>query len=125
MKQFFSDAAINPPPSHKDDDDDDEKEDDDNDDDDGEHDDEDNDDDDEDNGDEKTYQIVGESEADIEKKYWMQIPAADQEKYIIMMRESRIALTNEGIYDKRMMSVLKKVRCQVEPSNAECAQKLE
>ena len=50
MKQFFSDAAINPPPSHKDDDDDDEKEDDDNDDDEGKDDNEDNDDDDEDNG---------------------------------------------------------------------------
>ena len=52
-------------------------------------------------------------------------PAADKEKYVNMMRESRISLTSDGIYDKRMMSVLRKVRCQVEPSNAECAQKLE
>lgn len=73
----------------------------------------------------RAMSLISKAEADIDKKYWMQIPAADQEKYIVMMRESRIALTNEGIYDKRMMSVLKKVRCQVEPSNAECAQKLE
>lgn len=69
--------------------------------------------------------LITGAEGDIDKKFWMQIPAADKEKYVNMMRESRISLTNDGIYDKRMMSVLKKVRCQVEPSNAECAQKLE
>ncbi|HCT41503.1 MAG TPA: hypothetical protein DF427_10170 [Moraxellaceae bacterium] len=73
----------------------------------------------------RAMSLITGAEGDIDKKFWMQIPAADKEKYVNMMRESRIALTNDGIYDKRMMSVLKKVRCQVEPSNAECAQKLE
>ena len=38
-----------------------------------------------------------------------------------MMRESRIALTKQGIYDKSMMSVLKKARCSVDKSNFECS----
>lgn len=73
----------------------------------------------------RAMSLITGAEAEIDKKYWMQIPTADKDKYMSMLRESRIALTNDGTYDKRMMSVLRKVRCQVEPSNAECAQKLE
>jgi len=73
----------------------------------------------------RAMKLITDAEAQIDKRFWMQIPDVDKEKHINMMRESRIALTAEGIYDKRMMSVLKKVRCQVEPSNAECIQKLE
>lgn len=73
----------------------------------------------------RAMSLIKTAEADIDKKYWMQIPEADKSKHINMMRDSRVALTNDGIYDKRMMSVLKKVRCQVEPANAECAQSIE
>ena len=73
----------------------------------------------------RAMSLIKTAEADIDKKYWMQIPEADKAKHISMMRDSRAALTNDGIYDKRMMSVLKKVRCQLEPTNAECAQSIE
>jgi hypothetical protein len=73
----------------------------------------------------RAMSLIKTAEADIDKKYWMQIPEADKAKHISMMRDSRVALANDGIYDKRMMSVLKKVRCQVEPANAECAQNIE
>jgi hypothetical protein len=69
--------------------------------------------------------LVTTAEKEIDKKYWMQIPGADQEKYLQMIRESRIALTNEGIYDKRAMKMLKQVRCSVNPGEAECSQNLE
>jgi len=36
------------------------------------------------------------------------------------MREARIQMTQEGDYDKRMMSLLKRVRCTVKPTAAEC-----
>lgn len=69
--------------------------------------------------------LVNKAEKEIDKRYWMQIPEGDKEKYTIMIRESRIALTNDGIYDKKMMKVLKQVRCQITPADAECAQNLE
>ena len=47
------------------------------------------------------------------------------EKYSVMLREARISLTEEGIYDKRMMAVMKRVRCQIDSADAECAQNLE
>lgn len=64
--------------------------------------------------------IIGKDEAAIPAKYWEEIPAADKVGYVKMMRQSRIELTKEGIYNKKMMALLKKVRCQVDPSSFEC-----
>ena len=64
-------------------------------------------------------------ERDIDPKYWLHIPDADRPRYLAMMREARIDLMKSGMYDKRMMSLLRKVRCQVEPQNAECTENLE
>ena len=71
----------------------------------------------------RAFSMLGKMEADIPAKYWMDIPANDKIGYVKMMRESRIALTKEGIYDKKMMSFLKRARCQAEPSSFECALK--
>lgn len=60
-------------------------------------------------------------EKDIDPKYWLHIPDADRPRYVELMRQARIKLTKDNIYDKRMMSLLKRVRCQIEPANAECA----
>ena len=71
----------------------------------------------------RAFSMLGKMEADIPAKYWMDIPANDKIGYIKMMRESRIALTKEGIYNKKMMSFLKRARCQAQPSSFECALK--
>ncbi len=38
-----------------------------------------------------------------------------------MLREARIELTRQGVYDPIMMSVLKRARCSVERTNFECS----
>lgn len=73
----------------------------------------------------RALELAVKAEKEIDKRYWMQIPDADQEKYTLMIREARISLMNDGIYDKRTLSVLKKVRCQIKPADAECALNLE
>lgn len=73
----------------------------------------------------RALKLVDTAEKEIDKRFWMQIPEADQEKYTIMIRESRISLTNDGIYDKRAMRLLKQVRCQIKPAEAECSQSQE
>lgn len=65
--------------------------------------------------------LLNKQEAAIPAKYWMDIPANDKIGYVKLMRESRIALTKEGMYNKEMMSLLKKARCKAEPSSFECA----
>ncbi len=37
-----------------------------------------------------------------------------------MMRESRIALRDEGVYDAEMMRLLRGIRCKLDASRAEC-----
>ncbi|MFZ5560345.1 MAG: putative solute-binding protein [Pseudomonadota bacterium] len=74
---------------------------------------------------EQAMKLVNSAEKEIDKKYWMQISMADQEKYTIMIRDARIALTNEGIYDKKAMKLLRQVRCSVNQADAECSQNLE
>jgi hypothetical protein len=65
--------------------------------------------------------LLAKQEADIPAKYWEDIPANDKIGYVKLMRDARIELTKEGIYDKSMMSLLKKARCQADPSSFECA----
>lgn len=67
------------------------------------------------------FHLIGTAEKSVDAKYWMEITPADHEKYVRLMRESRLQLTREGVYDKKMMSLLKKVRCKLDPTNAECA----
>ena len=67
------------------------------------------------------FAFIDKEEAAIPAKYWMKIPEQDYAKYNQMMREARILMTKDGVYDPRMMKLLKKVRCKHEPSLAECS----
>lgn len=68
----------------------------------------------------RQVETVRRIESSIEKRYWMDIPAPDKLNYDKFMREARISLANEGAYDKRMGSLLKKIRCVQNPSHYEC-----
>ena len=60
-------------------------------------------------------------EAAIPSKIKMQLSKEDKEKYQRLLREGRIDLTKQGVYDPGMMRVLKKARCTVERTNFECS----
>ncbi len=64
---------------------------------------------------------INKLEASIEPKYWLDISANDKLGYVKLMREARIDLTNDGIYNKKMMGLLKKVRCTQDPNSFECS----
>lgn len=68
---------------------------------------------------------IRQAEAAIPAKYWLELSPTDRERYSLLLREARIQLTREGFYDARMMSLLKRVRCQVEPGADECRDALE
>ena len=69
----------------------------------------------------RANQILGKIKADIPAKYWMNVPAGDQPGYQKLMRESRIALTKQGVYNKQMMKLLWQFRCKSAPTNFECS----
>ena len=69
----------------------------------------------------KSFAMVKRMEAEIPSKY--RIPLSKEEKtdYQKLLREGRMDLTDQGIYDSTMMTVLKKARCTVEMTNFECS----
>ena len=69
----------------------------------------------------QSFAMVQRLEAAIPSKIKMQLSKEDKEKYQRLLREGRIDLTKQGIYDPGMMRVLKKARCTVERTNFECS----
>lgn len=63
--------------------------------------------------------------AAIDAKYWLDLSAEDKARYNEMFRQVRVVLRDEGVYDGRMLKLLKKLRCKDNPSAAECVQNLE
>ena len=59
-------------------------------------------------------------EAEIPAKYWEDIPENDKIAYARVVREARLSLTRSKVLDKKMMGILKRVRCRVNPANYEC-----
>ncbi len=69
-----------------------------------------------------TYlKTVKDYESEVDPKYWVRITEGARARYQDMARTSRIDLINDGIYDKKMLGVLKKIRCQKTPTLAECS----
>ena len=60
-------------------------------------------------------------EAEIPAKYKLDISAGDKLRYQKLLRDGRIELTKNGVYDAMMMSVLKRARCIIERTNFECS----
>jgi hypothetical protein len=71
----------------------------------------------------RAFSIIKKTESEIDEHYWLDISPKDQLDYSKLMREARIQLTQDGTYDKRMMELLKRVRCKYNPVAAECSLK--
>jgi hypothetical protein len=65
--------------------------------------------------------MIEKTEGQIPNRYWMDLTDEEKRKYGLMMREARIQLTKEGIYHPAMMALLKRVRCNDDPTQAECS----
>lgn len=68
------------------------------------------------------FGVIRNVEREVDPAHWMQVPLSDRDGYEKVMRELRIHLTKSGYYDPGMMTLLKRVRCKMEPDNAECSQ---
>ncbi len=49
------------------------------------------------------------------------LSSEDKIRYQKMLRDGRMKLTRQGVYDASMMNVLKRARCTVERTNFECS----
>ncbi len=69
----------------------------------------------------RTFDTTNKIEKSIDPKYWEELSANDKLGYTKLMREARISLTKQGFYDAKMLALLKKVRCALDPSSFECS----
>ncbi|HEX5485387.1 MAG TPA: putative solute-binding protein [Limnobacter sp.] len=69
------------------------------------------------------FDAIRRVESQVPSRYWMHLSPEETEKYTQMMRQARMQLTADGIYDPKMMHLLKKIRCHYNPDAAECSLK--
>ncbi len=73
----------------------------------------------------RAMQLIRQADASIPPGTWMELTPENSYKYTLMLRESRIDIAQKGLYDKRGLKVIKKIRCSVNPGDPECATKSE
>lgn len=61
------------------------------------------------------------AEKTIPPQVWMTLSPEEHIRYQRMLRQARIKMTADGVYDTSMMNLLKRVRCKHEPGNEECS----
>ena len=69
--------------------------------------------------------FIDKDTAEIDPKYWVDLSKDDRDKYNQMLRNVRISLRDEGVYDANMLRLMRKLRCAETPAAAECVEKLE
>jgi len=67
------------------------------------------------------FTLLKDAEREIPGKLWIDLAKPEQDRYYKMLREARLRLTQEGVYDPVMMSLMKRVRCKHVPTDSECA----
>jgi len=70
-------------------------------------------------------EVVKTAESEIPTKYWIKVAEADKSTYNEYMRDSRLSLRDEGLYESKALRLMRKVRCKHVPSDGECSSKIE
>jgi hypothetical protein len=68
----------------------------------------------------RAFGIIRNLENQVDQRQWMYVTTAERDDFYKVMREARVHLAKDGFYDKRMLSILKRVRCKSNPEDAEC-----
>jgi hypothetical protein len=70
-------------------------------------------------------ELIKKADATIPAQYWMDPSEVDAVRYINLMREGRIDMAEKGFYDKKGLKIIKRIRCDVNPSASDCSQPTE
>jgi hypothetical protein len=69
--------------------------------------------------------VVKRMDATIPANLWMDPTQADTDRYTVLMRDGRIEMAERGFYDKKGLKIIKRVRCEVNPSAPDCSEPTE
>ncbi|SMG66410.1 RND type efflux pump involved in aminoglycoside resistance (AdeT) [methanotrophic bacterial endosymbiont of Bathymodiolus sp.] len=59
-------------------------------------------------------------EHSIPSQWWLSVSEANQRRYHDIYRKTRISLRDKGVYDGRMLKIMRLVRCKKNPHLSEC-----
>lgn len=65
--------------------------------------------------------ILQASEDKIPKDVWIDIPDKDKTEYVEMLRQARLSLKQDGVYEPKMLTLMRKIRCKMDAADAECS----
>jgi hypothetical protein len=69
----------------------------------------------------QALQSITQYEQSIPSGLWIDLPASVQADFGEILRQARITLRDQSIYDAKMLTVMRKVRCGAKPDSAECS----
>ncbi len=69
--------------------------------------------------------LIKKAERDIPAATWGDLTPENMLKYTIMLRDSRVAIAEQGIYDKTGLKIIKRVRCSISAADSECSSNTE
>lgn len=69
----------------------------------------------------RALKLVQNADAGIPAATWMDVSPDHVKKYSSILRDSRLAIAEKGVYNKQGLKVIKKVRCAVNPGDTDCA----
>lgn len=70
-------------------------------------------------------ELTRRADATIPARFWMDPNEADAERYVNLMRDGRIEMADKGFYDKKGLKIIKRIRCDVNPTAPDCSQPTE
>lgn len=68
----------------------------------------------------ESIQLIRKAEKGIPRHWWLPVPKCSEQEMAVQSRQIRLAFRDKGIYDPKMLTLLRKIRCKVDPSLAEC-----
>lgn len=69
----------------------------------------------------RAMSIILRAEKTIPEQTWSDLTPENMIKYTIMLRESRVSIADQGLYDKAGLKLLKKIRCGINSADSECS----
>ncbi len=69
----------------------------------------------------RSLKIIQTAENNVPKKWWIPLPDERRDEFNSQTRKVRLAFRDQHVYDGRMLTLLRKIRCKMEPTLAECS----
>jgi len=72
---------------------------------------------------ESSMTLIRAAEENIPKKWWIPIPEGKEGELNAQTRRIRLAFRDMGVYDPKMLTLLRKIRCKLDATLSECTSK--